>query len=101
MHQSNATLVPMKKRQAQLTRHAVARSQQRGLCADVVPVIRSFGERSYDGRGGVRYLMTSKAMAALVRAVGRNQQIDSLAGAYVVLDAADEGTVITIAHRYC
>jgi hypothetical protein len=91
----------MKRRQAHLSRHAQVRSQQRGLRADTVPVITAFGERSHDGRGGVRYLMTDKAMAALIRAVGRNQQIDALAGAYVVLDAETEGKVITIGHRYC
>jgi hypothetical protein len=101
MQQSNGYVVSMKRRQAQLSRHAQVRSQQRGLCADAVPVITSFGERSHDGRGGVRYLMTDKAMAVLIRAVGRNQRIDALAGAYVVLDAETESKVITIGHRYC
>ncbi|MDO9099351.1 MAG: hypothetical protein Q7V53_01205 [Caldisericota bacterium] len=66
-----------------------------GLGQDVVPVITMFGDASHDGRGGIRYLMTDKAMTSLVRALGRNQRIDALAGAYVVV-GADDGNVITI-----
>jgi hypothetical protein len=47
----------------------------------------------------VRFLMTDKAMASLVRTLGRNQRIDALVGAYVVVNAED-GTVNTIGHRY-
>jgi hypothetical protein len=97
--QSNASYQPTSRRKAELSRHARQRCQQRALKVDVVPVITSFGERGHDGRGGIRFVMTSKAMAALVRTLGRNQRIDGLAGAYVVI-SADDGTVITIGHRY-
>ncbi len=98
LHQSNATYQPMARRKAELSRHAQKRSQQRGLGQDQVPVITAYGEPNHDGRGGVRYLMTDKAMTRLVRALGRNQCIDGLAGAYVVL-SADDRKVITIGHR--
>lgn len=99
MPQSNATYQPAARRKVELTRHAQKRSQQRGLGADQAPVIAAFGDADHDGRGGIRYLMTDKAMTRLVRALGRNQCIDGLAGAYVVI-SADDGKVITIGHRY-
>jgi hypothetical protein len=67
---------------------------------NAVPVITAFGEASYDGKGGVRYLMTEKAMDRLVRTLGRNQQIDALTGTYVVVSSQDHETVITLGHRY-
>ena len=99
MHQSNAAYQPSARRKAVMSRHAQKRAQQRGLGEDHVPIITAYGEPEHDGRGGIRYLMTDKAMARLVRALGRNQCIDGLAGAYVVV-SADAGTVITIGHRY-
>lgn len=99
MHQSNATYLPSAHRKAELTRHAQKRSQQRGLGVDQAPVIAAFGDADHDGRGGIRYLMTNRAMTRLVRALGRNQCIDGLAGAYVVI-SADDGKVITIGHRH-
>ncbi len=83
-----------------LSRHAQRRVQQRSIGADAVQVITTFGERTHDGRGGIRCLMTDKAVARVVRTFGRTQQIDSLAGAYAVLSAADESVVITVGHRY-
>jgi len=99
VHHSNATYQPAGRRKAEMSRHAQKRSQQRGLGEDQVPIITAYGETEHDGRGGIRYLMTDKAMARLMRALGRNQCIDGLAGAYVVL-SADDGTVITVGHRY-
>ena len=99
VHQSNATYQPTSRRKAELSRHAQKRCQQRALGADVVPIITAFGEASHDGCGGIRYLMTDKAMTRLVRTLGRNQHIDGLASAYVVV-SADESTVITVGHRY-
>lgn len=99
MHQSDATYQPVGRHKVELTRHAQKRSQQRGLNVDHAPIIEAFGDADHDGRGGIRYLMTDKAMSRLVRALGRNQSIDGLAGAYVVI-SADDGKVITIGHRY-
>jgi len=97
---SNANYRPDRDRKAQVSRHAQRRSQQRGIGEGVLPLILAYGERSHDGQGGVRCLMTDKAMATLVRAVGRTQRIDALAGAYAVLSADDEQVVITVGHRY-
>lgn len=100
MAHSNRNFISNRQRRAQLSQHAKCRSQQRGFAPGAASVIARFGERNHDGGGGIRFLMTEKAMAALTRTLGRNQKIDSLAGAYVVVSAEDEETVITIGHRY-
>ncbi len=99
MHQSNAAYTPNKHRKYELTRHAQKRCSQRGLGAGLVPVITAFGDASHDGHGGIRYVMTDQALGRLTRVLGRNQSIDCLAGAYVVV-SAEGGQVITVGHRY-
>jgi len=100
MSQSNVSYQSFERQKAALSRHAEKRCQQRGLPISVVPIVIAFGDRSNDGQGGVRYFMNDCAMTKLVRALGRNQQIDSLRGVYVVVDAKDEQVVITVGHRY-
>ena len=99
MRQSNFGYEPVSVQRARLSKHAQRRCQQRGIDKTVVPIVTAFGERTHDGQGGIRYMMTDKSMRSLVRAIGRNQHIDGLAGVYVVL-SADDGTVVTIAHRH-
>lgn len=97
---SNAQYDPLARRKIELSRHAVKRSSQRAISRDCVPLILAYGERSHDGQGGVRYLMTQRSVATLGRAVGYTQRLDALAGCYAVVDAANEETVITLGHRY-
>lgn len=99
MHQSNTTYQTTSRRMAGLSRHAQKRAQQRGLSIDLVPIIRAYGDAEHDGKGGIRFSMTDKAMCRLVRALGRNQCIDGLAGVYLVVSAEDD-TVITMGHLY-
>lgn len=88
------------RRKIELSRHASKRARQRAITQDCVPLILAYGERSHDGRGGVRYLLTQRSMAALGRVVGHSQRLEALAGCYAVVDAVDEQTVITLGHRY-
>ena len=97
---TNATYESNRDKRARLTLHAQKRSQQRGISTDSVRLILSFGERSHDGCGGVRCLMTQEAVKRLESAVGRSQKVDALAGTYVVLSAEDNTVVITTGHRY-
>lgn len=83
-----------------MTRHAQKRRAQRGFSPDCIELIRIFGERSYDGHGGIRCLMTKTAMERLGNVFGRSQKLDALAGAYVVLSATGDEIVITASHRY-
>lgn len=99
MHHSNVAYTPNRQHKQELTRHAKKRCAQRGLVEGIVPVLTAFGEASHDGHGGIRYVMTNQALERLTRVLGRNQNIDGLAGAYVVV-SVDDGQVITIGHRY-
>jgi hypothetical protein len=98
--QTSTTFVSNRHHRIQMTRHAEKRAQQRGFRGDAVQLIRTFGDRAHDGQGAVRYSMTDRAMKRVVRSIGRTQQIDALAGAYVVVAAEDETTVITVSHRW-
>ena len=84
---------------AQLSRHADKRAQQRCIDQNSVRLVLAYGEREFDGRGGLRYLMTEKAVALLRRAVGKTPQVEALAGVYVVVSTEDP-TVITLGHRF-
>ena len=98
--QSNSCFESTKFKRAMMTRHAQKRSAQRGFNLESIELIRSFGERSHDGCGGIRCLMTRTVIAKLGNILGRTQRLDSLAGAYVVISAEDDAVVITASHRY-
>lgn len=89
-----------RKQELSLGRHAKKRKQQRAISAETVELIVFFGERSHDGRNGVRCLMTEKAVARLERTLGHTQHTENMKGCYVVLNAEDESTVITVGHCY-
>ena len=97
---SSSVSVSNRLRRIFLSKHAAKRSQQRGIGPDSAQLIKTFGERSHDGNGAVRYVMNDRAMKRLVLILGRNQRIDALSGAYIVVDAANESLVITIGHRW-
>lgn len=98
--QTNFAFESNRRKRAVMTHHAQKRSAQRGFTPDSVELIRSFGERSHDGRGGIRCLMTRAAVERLGNVLGRSQRLEALAGAYVVLSANDDAVVITASHRY-
>jgi hypothetical protein len=83
-----------------LSKHANQRSQQRGIKENCIPLLVAYGEKSYDGDGGIRYLMTSRAIQALRSVIGESSKIQSLEGVYAVMDSATGTTVITAGHRY-
>lgn len=98
--QTSSVTLSNRSRRISLTQHAAKRAQQRGFRPDTVQLIKAFGDRAHDGRGAVRYLMSERAMKKMTQAIGRNQLIDALAGAYVVVAADDESLVITVSHRW-
>ena len=79
--------------------HAKKREKQRGFNPACVSLILAFGSKEHDGAGGIRYMMTTRAMEKLFDAVGRTSQTVSMAGKYAVI-GADESKVITVGHRY-
>lgn len=99
MTYGNHDYEPNRRQRVALSRHADKRAQQRGIDQVSVPLVLAFGKREFDGRGGVRYLMTAESVASLRRAVGKTQQVEALAGVYAVVSAEGE-TVITLGHRH-
>src|SRR4051812_43974142 len=97
---TNANYAPVRRQKIELSKHARLRCQQRGIEGDLVFLIRTFGEREYDGKGGVRFLMTAASIARLERSLGHSKRVARLEGTYVVLDAETESTVITASHRH-
>ncbi|MDK3021611.1 DUF4258 domain-containing protein [Cupriavidus taiwanensis] len=95
----NPRFVPTRYRPASMSRHADKRAQQRGIDKAALPLLLAYGQREFDGKGGVRYLMTATSLNALSRVVGRTKQVESLAGVYVVVSTEDQ-TVITMGHRH-
>ena len=97
---SNANYDSMSRRKIEFSRHANKRAQQRAIPQECVPLILAYGERTHDGQGGIRYLLTEKAMVSLGRAIGHSQRLETLTGCYAVVSAEDEETIITVGHRY-
>lgn len=96
---SNSYFLPFSRTKRELSLHARKRSRQRGLSSGSAALVVAFGELEYDHQGGIRYLMTAKALENLRRTVGSTQQVDALAGVYAVVSANDP-TVVTLAHRH-
>lgn len=100
-HQEHARVDLMqKKRTPTLSAHAKVRCQQRGIPESAVALIGQYGERRHDSRGGVRMLMTGRAMHRLVRERGRDQMIDRLRGCYLVQSLANGEVIVTVGHRH-
>lgn len=99
MSDNNLGFESARDRRAAMSRHADKRAQQRGIDKAALPLLLAYGQREFDGRGGIRYLMTADALDSLRRAVGRTKQVEALAGVYVVV-SADDQTVITMGHRH-
>jgi hypothetical protein len=99
---TNVNFQPTLRRKIELHlgQHAKARKQQRAISTGSVELIGFFGERTHDGRGGIRCLMTERAVAKMERILGHTQRMANLKGCYVVLSAEDECTVITVGHLY-
>ncbi|MFS0756502.1 hypothetical protein ABC383_17640 [Noviherbaspirillum sp. 1P10PC] len=99
---TNKSFHSMRYRKAtlRLAEHAKKRKQQRAISSGQVELIVFFGEGMHDRRGGIRCVMTANALSRLERVLGHTSRLDSLQGCYVILDAVDERTVITVGHLY-
>lgn len=85
------------RRLARVSRHAEKRAQQRCIDKRSLLLVLAYGQREFDGQGGIRYLMT--ADSSLRRAVGHTLRVKALAGAYAGVSAEDS-TLITVGHRF-
>lgn len=83
---------------AELTRHARTRAQQRSIPLTVVDLLQDFGGESYCGKGAIRYIFDRGAKARLRLQLGQDQlrQIEPWLNVYAVV--GDAGRIITVAH---
>lgn len=96
MH-SNVSFEPSARVAMSRSKHAAKRAQQRGIWAPTIQVIAAFGERTFDGHGAIRCVMTERSVENLRKAVTSIQRLEAMLGTYAVL-SADNGTVITVGH---
>jgi len=81
------------------THHAQLRCQQRAIPAEAVDVLLAYGE--YRRRGGADvYFLNRQARSRLLTALGpdRYRRLEKSLDSYLVI--ADDGMLITAAHRY-
>ena len=83
---------------AMLSRHALARMQQRGIPPDAIDTVLQYGREHHDRRGGVVVCLDKGSRRRMQRACGLSGgAIDALSGVYVVLTTG--GLVVTVGHR--
>lgn len=82
-----------------VSNHANTRMQQRGITQDCLPLILGYGEKTYDGKGGIRYFMNKRSIQRLRKLIGPAPLLDKLMGVYAVTNVEND-SVITVAHRH-
>jgi hypothetical protein len=82
-----------------LSRHALARMQQRGIPPVAVEHVLRYGRERHDRHGAVVLYLDKSARERLKRCgEAREQEIERIRAVYVVLST--DGTVATVGHRY-
>jgi hypothetical protein len=81
-----------------VTRHALARMQQRGIAPSALDYLLDFGREHYDHHGATVLMLDRTARRRIVRAgAACARQVDALRGLYAVVAA--DGRVRTVGHR--
>ncbi len=82
-----------------LTNHAQARLQQRGISSHVLDCLLQYGRKVHDHRGGEIIYFDHQARERLRRQSGPDQfkTIESKLDAYAVI--GPDGAVLTVGHR--
>jgi hypothetical protein len=80
-----------------LSFHARARMQQRGIGAEALDLLLSYGREAYDHHGAVILYMDKAAQKRMAAASRAKSEVRRLAGLYAVLSR--HGQVITVGHR--
>jgi hypothetical protein len=83
------------------TQHAALRARQRAIPPLVESLLDEFGERLYDGQGGIRVFFTRRSVRRMECSFGRRPvaKMSEFFDVYKVEDSHD-GTTITVGHRY-
>lgn len=76
-----------------ISKHALARMQQRGIAMDDLDLLDEFGNEHYDGHGGVilSFNRTNRRRA--------RQILGKPVRSIYLVESASDGTVITVGHR--
>ena len=81
-----------------LTFHARARMQQRGIAPEALECLLEYGREAFDHRGGVIVYLDKAARRRIAREEGRAPAAAKRLDLYAVL--GDDGRVRTVGHRY-
>lgn len=83
------------------TRHAEERAQQRGVPHLVTDWLLNYGERTFDGHGGVVRHFTRRSVRRMEREMGGApvRRLSEFLRCYLVQSAHD-GTIVTVGKRY-
>lgn len=81
--------------------HAQTRMQQRGIPPFVDELLDRYGERQYDGRGGVLVYFSNKSLRRMEREMGRDPvRLLSKYHRYAKVESSHDGAVITMKVQY-
>lgn len=85
----------------QLSEHARARMQQRGIRQAALDLLLQYGRHEHDHRGAVMVFMDHRARRNAIRDCGRAAApiLDRVGNMFAVLAATGE-KVVTVGHRY-
>jgi hypothetical protein len=80
--------------------HATMRSQQRGIPSNIIELLYDFGDRRYDGHGGVIRFFGAKSRHRLIEEFGSVEvrRVSEYLRCYLV-ESSHDGTIITVAKR--
>ena len=83
------------------TQHAEIRARQRGIPPLIEEWLVEFGEEDYDGQGARRMYFSKKSIRNMEREFGRApvRKLSEWFNVYKV-EALENGSIITIGHRY-
>ena len=95
-----ATTEPGAPVSAGVSRHAIARMQQRAVSAEVLDCLLEFGHQEHDHHGGGIVHFNKAARRRLLTSEGRDafKRLERFLNAYAVLGA--DGCVVTVGRRY-
>lgn len=84
-----------------LSTHAAIRSQQRGVPPTVINWLSEYGDRAYDGHGGVIRYFGARCRRRLSGEVGSEalRRVSELLKCYMV-ESSTDGCIITVGKRY-
>jgi hypothetical protein len=81
-----------------VSKHAQARMQQRGIAPSAVDCLLDYGREHHDHRGAVIVMLDRAATRRIARyGAVRANDLDALRGLYAVV--ANDGCVCTVGHR--